>query len=416
MGHICYTCKKVLKWGNYKWTYDDILRDYKLVPPIGFTPEDRLCDNCKNQLPKQVYDLTEIRSPNTIVEKEQVNYSFKISNILQNGESIIHDTEDIEIVSLSHGKYVICSKNEDGKYLHKFFGETLLSGLRNFTYSNIVTFGFKSTTGILFIDDDKNDHYEIQLKFKSQIVILHHFLSFAHLRKIKITDKTVQEIQLKNNSEKIMLEKNNIELHKDEEVISTYYLKKRVKWNESSTAVNESHKFEITNFRIMQDGWCFPVFFDPKYTFSFDDAKKIISNSIISFTHDEYDDVFALNVKNTTSSSSTSSGGTNAVSFYGVGVNQELHSYAGTSEGSESGDIVFMSKGKIFCTWDKFVDPKGIVEIIKSAKKQFVSQDEKMPEPQVSLSDDDPLKILKKRYASGEISQEEFQKIKEDLV
>ena len=52
---------------------------------------------------------------------------------------------------------------------------------------------------------------------------------------------------------------------------------------------------------------------------------------------------------------------------------------------------------------------------MKWNKKQFESQDEKIHEPQVSLSDDDPLKILKKRYASGEITQEEFNKIKEDL-
>jgi hypothetical protein len=96
-------------------------------------------------------------------------------------------------------------------------------------------------------------------------------------------------------------------------------------------------------------------------------------------------------------------------------VNEELHSYAGTSEGSESGDIAFMSKGKLFCTWNKFADPKGIVEMIKSAKKQFVSQDEKMPEPKVFSSDDDPLNILKIRLAKGEISLEEFNEIKENL-
>jgi hypothetical protein len=366
---------------------------------------------------KEKYNISKEKSPNPFYAEDTISYNFEFSSILKNGESILDNTKFIDLKSTHHDFHSISFINNNNTYLHKFFSEDLgpISSA-GFTYSNIETFRFDFTTGILFIDDNKNDHYEIQLKFKSQIVILNHFLSFVHLRKIKITDKTVQEIQLKNNSEKIMLEKNNIKLHEDEEIISTYYLKRRVAWNEDKRVVNISEKYTITNFRIMQDVWCFPVFFDPKYTFSFDDAKKMISNSITNFTHDEYDDVFALNVKNTTSSSSLSSGGTNAVSFYGVGVNEELHSYAGTSQGSESGDVVFMSKGKIFFTWNKFVDPKGIVEMIKSAKKQFKSQDEKMPEPQVSLSDDDPLKILKKRYASGEISQEEFQKIKEDLV
>ena len=65
--------------------------------------------------------------------------------------------------------------------------------------------------------------------------------------------------------------------------------------------------------------------------------------------------------------------------------------------------------------WENFQDPKGIVEMIKSAKSQFESQDKKISEPAVSFSDDDPLKILKIRLAKGEITLEEFNKIKENL-
>ncbi len=365
---------------------------------------------------KEKYNISKIKDPQVNhTSVDNIQYIFDISSILKNGEVIFDNAKYVYLISNKDNFYSFSTADKKHTFLHKFFSSEIFVESKKFTHSNIETFEFKSDTGILFIDDDKNDHYEIQLKFKSQIVILHHFLSFVHLREIKITDKTVQEIQLKNNSEKIILEKNNIKLHEDEEIISSYYLKKRVAWDENGRITNISEKYTITNFRIMQDVWCHPVFFDPKYTFSLDDAKKMISNSIINFTHDEYDDVIALNVKNTTSSSSRSSGGTNAVSFYGVGVNEELHSYAGTSEGSESGDIVFMSKGKIFCTWDKFADPNGIVKMIKSAKKQFGSQDEKMSEPQVSLSEDDPLKILKIRFAKGEITLEEFNKIKENL-
>ena len=362
---------------------------------------------------KEKYNISKEKSPKFSYNNEEVGYSFEISDILQNGESIFYNAKYIELESLRHGKYVISTLVKDNTYLHKFFSNTSLSELYPFTYSNIVTFGFKSATGILFIDDDQNDHYEIQLKFKSQIVILHHFLNFLHLRKIKITDKTIQEIQLKSHSEKIMLEKNNIKLHENEEVLSTYYLKERIKWGDDDRVNTISTKFVITNFRIMQDVWCYPVLF---YTEPSVDIEEILSTSIINFTHDEYDDVFTSNVTTTKSSTSFSKGGTNAVSFYGVGVNQELHSYEGMSEAKESGDIIFMSKGKKFCTWDNFVDPKGIVEMIKSAKSQFESRDEKIPQPVVSSSEDDPLKILKMRLAKGEITLEEFNEIKENLV
>jgi tetratricopeptide (TPR) repeat protein len=43
------------------------------------------------------------------------------------------------------------------------------------------------------------------------------------------------------------------------------------------------------------------------------------------------------------------------------------------------------------------------------------SQNEKTPEPQAYSSDDDPLKILKIRLAKGEITLEEFNKIKDNL-
>jgi hypothetical protein len=361
---------------------------------------------------KEKYNISKDKSPDSVFSQENIEYSFEISSILKNGEVIFENAKYLHLMPFNHGVYTISAMHKNRTFIHKFFSRSGLSGLHNFTYSNIVTFGFTSATGILFIDDDKNDHYEIQLKFKSQIVILHHFLHFVHLRKIKNTDKTIQEIQLNNHSEKIMLEKNNIKLHENEEVLSTYYLKKRGYWTDDDRVNTISDKFIITNFRIMQDVWCYPVLFDKEPSI---DIEKTLSDSIINFTHDEYDDVFASNVTTTKSSTSFSRGGTNAVSFYGVGVNEELHSYEGTSEARESGDIIFMSKGKKFCTWDNFVDPKGIVEMIKSAKAQFRSQNEKIPEPQVSSSDDDPLKILKVRLAKGEITMDEFKELKDIL-
>jgi hypothetical protein len=362
---------------------------------------------------KEKYNTSKDKSPIPTFNEGIIEYAFEISGILKNGEIIFDNAKYINLFTRIDGSYAISPMDKNRTFIHKFFTENELSKLYNFTYSNIETFRFEGSTGILFIDDDKNDHYEIQLKFKSQIVILHHFLNFVHLRQIKINDKTIQEIQLKNHSEKIMLEKNNIKLHENEEILSTYYLVERGYWTDDDRVDTISTKFVITNFRIMQDVWCYPVLFDKDSSI---DIEKILSDSIVNFTHDEYDDVFASKVTTTKSSKSISRGGTDAVSFYGVGVNQELHSYEGTSEAKESGDIIFMSKGKKFCTWDNFVDPKGIVEMIKSAKSQFESQDEKIPQPVVSSSDDNPLKILKMRLAKGEITLEEFKEIKENLV
>jgi hypothetical protein len=362
---------------------------------------------------KEKYNISKEKSPIlTIPNQGKIQYYFEISSISKNGEVICDNAKYLGLDAYNHDKCTITIGTKNRTFIHKFFDENNLSELYDFTYSNITTFEFKAATGILFIDDDKNDHYEIQLKFKSQIVILYRFLNFVHLRKIKNIDKTIQEIQLKNHSEKILLEKNNIKLHEKEEVLSTYYLKKRVYWTDDDMVNTISDKFLITNFRIMQDVWCYPVLFDNEPSI---DIEKILSNKIINFTHDEYDDVFASNVTTTKSSTSFSKGGTNAVSFYGVGVNEELHSYEGTSEAREYGDIIFMSKGKKFCIWDNFVDPKGIVEMIKSAKAQFESQDDKILEPQMPSSDDDPLKILKVRLVKGEITMDEFNELKDIL-
>ena len=50
MGHICYVCKKVLKWNNLKWTSAQLIspdHGESQILPTGFTSEDRLCSNCR---------------------------------------------------------------------------------------------------------------------------------------------------------------------------------------------------------------------------------------------------------------------------------------------------------------------------------------------------------------------------------
>jgi hypothetical protein len=347
---------------------------------------------------------------------EIVDYEFEILNCLANGRDI-KSANTLRLTSLHQFtcNFIILNRNRlgSGKTMHRFDCDEFLffskGGDSEFSNSIPITLQLDHSTGKLIIDDDKNDHYEIQLKFKSQIYLLDKFVSFINLRQNKNSDETIKEIQLKNYSEKIMLEKNKIKLHEHEEIISNFSSSEREPYHdrESRNVITKYDKYTITNLRIINDVWIVPVFF---VTHDFDGELDA------NFAHDEYDDVIASNVKQTTSSTSIRTGGTDAISFSGIGVNQDNHTYQGTTTGNESGDIIFMSKGKKFHMWENFQDPKGIVEMIKSAKSQFESQDEKISEPVVSSSDDDPLKILKIRLAKGEITLEEFNKIKENLA
>jgi len=426
MGVECFVCKK--KLGRFLNRDSFSIKVADLIAPDGFSEKDKICSDCLKSLPKKdsstkeseknnaEYNTTTQKSPEAIYDvAANIAYIFKISNCLKNG-NVIESVNDIQLMSPYEFMYWINLRHNgfrSDKILHQFFDDEfkVLPKLSDSKFTRTIseTIQLDSTTGKLIIDDDKNDHYEIQLKFKSEIGILDRFLSFVNSRKNKVNDKTIQEIKLKNHSKKIMLEKNNIKLHEGEEILSNFIGKKQEKWRKDDYAIIKYEKYCITNFRIINEVWCNPVFFT-KY--SIDDVKQPL---IFNFTHDEYDDVITSNVKQTTSSTSVRTGGVNAVSVYGFGVNQDTHSYEGMTTGNESGDIIFMSKGKKLLVWDDFVDPKGIVEMIKSAKSQFESQDKKIIEPIVSSSDNDPLKILKMRLAKGEITLEEFNEIKENL-
>ena len=134
----------------------------------------------------------------------------------------------------------------------------------------------------------------------------------------------------------------------------------------------------ITNLRIMGDVWYYPAFFvNPE-------VKEVgfgQLEEITNFTHDQYDEIFIS--KNPASS---------------------------------QGSVKFMSKGKPFWVLRNTPEPERLVELMKYAKSQFESHDKKIIEPIVSSSDNNPLKILKMRLAKGEITLEEFNEIKENLV
>jgi|TARA_B110000438_G_C15810290_1_gene649305 hypothetical protein len=369
---------------------------------------------------KKKYDVSTVKSPKSfyISRTQEAHHLFEISNCLKNGKVIFDNVQNVTINSTTppyhspSGDFTIQLVDKKQNYVHKFFDfdfdVDVVDDDGNFSFSLIEIFNFESDTGKLFIDDDKNDHYEIQLKFKTQTMVLNQFLNFVHLRNIKINDQTLHPILIENNPEKIMLKKNNMKLHEYEQIVSIYSSKNSVKWNDDDYAVNILKKFVITNFRIMNDVWCNPILFDKRFNSETVDVEKIISDSIFNFTHDEYDDVIATNVKNRSSSMSISRGGTNEFIINNVGTNEELHSIQGISEGVDSGDIVFMLKGKRLWTWTNFQDPKGIVKMIKSSKKQFESQNE-------SPSEKELLQVLKMRLIKGEITKEEFTELKEML-
>ena len=57
MGHVCYSCKKELKWNMNKFDYKEITTsegflNKSLQPPVGFLLDDnRLCSQCVGKCP-----------------------------------------------------------------------------------------------------------------------------------------------------------------------------------------------------------------------------------------------------------------------------------------------------------------------------------------------------------------------------
>ncbi len=283
------------------------------------------------------------------------------------------------------------------------------------TTINIDKISFDKELGLNIITDH-NYNYKIQFKHKDQIRILEKFLDFVNLRETKVSDGTIKQVKLQNESDVIDLEINNHHKHPKEETIHnlSYNLSKEGK-------LIHFRVIEITNFRIINDIWAYPNNFAEHDEL---ESPRSLMKNVFSFTHDEYDDVIASNVKIETSSNSIRTGGVNAVSVYGVGVNQDTHSYQGITKGGEKGNIIFMSKGKKFYELEDIDDPRGVVELVRSAKSQFYSQpDESSLEKTVNMDDSakqdetpsekELLQVLKMRLIKGEITKEEFTELKE---
>ena len=283
------------------------------------------------------------------------------------------------------------------------------------TTINIDKISFDKELGLNIISDH-NNNYKIQFKHKDQTRTLEKFLDFVNLRETKVSDGTIKQVKLQNESDVIDLEINNHHKHPKEETIHnlSYNLSKEEK-------LIHFRVIEITNFRIINDIWAYPNNFAEHDEL---ESPHSLMKNVFSFTHDEYDDVIASNVKIETSSNSIRTGGVNAVSVYGVGVNQDTHSYQGITKGGEKGNIIFMSKGKKFYELEDIDDPRGVVELVRSAKSQFYSKPDESPlEKTVNVDDNtkqnespsekELLQVLKMRLIKGEITKEEFTELKE---
>ena len=452
MGSICYTCKKELKWMTTKFTYDKILEKCKRDFPIGFTSEDKLCDKCYKLIPehktskicytckkelkwnmlKMTYKeivSSSLGNPSMNVpegfrfkdrlcgdcyanlsrksnsdkpkkinteyhtEKQknlqlfQDGLTFEISNWKING-----DPQRGNYAGLASRKpfsyHFWVGKNGKFKTLEWYelfwFGELEKSMSINFSehthnIDECLTFEFEYHTGKLIIETKNNIHFEFQFKFQNQAAIVDQFLKFINLRNYKISDKIIKEIKLKNNSKKIELRINKKDLHEHEEVLVSYSDPMTFPFEKGEPEILIRDETQIiTNLRIMGDVWYYPAFFvNPE-------VKEVgfgQLEEITNFTHDQYDEIFIS--KNPASS---------------------------------QGSVKFMSKGKPFWVLRNTPEPERLVELMKYAKSQFESHDKKIIEPIVSSSDNNPLKILKMRLAKGEITLEEFNEIKENLV
>jgi hypothetical protein len=85
-----------------------------------------------------------------------------------------------------------------------------------------------------------------------------------------------------------------------------------------------------------------------------------------------------------------------------------------------------MSKGKKFYELEDIDDPRGVVDLVRSAKSQFYSKPDESPlEKTVNVDDNtkqnespsekELLQVLKMRLIKGEITKEEFTELKEML-
>ncbi len=158
--------------------------------------------------------------------------------------------------------------------------------------------------------------------------------------------------------------------------------------------INKSLKimFAVTNFRILL------------YNFEQSGGSSILLPTL--------DDVVVMNRSSVSDSVRTGTfvGGGRIKGFGGV------HASYGKSWSKVIGDLVFMVNGQDVMRWGGIADPTGISQMIKSVLRELYPKVKPKRKVKTTVSArDDPLMILKKRFASGEITKEEYEDMKKAL-
>ena len=454
----CFLCNKFLNF-SLKMTIKEI-KEYVGVQyvPKDMAEEDRLCSSCFDNLKVKLdwqnskgslsKESTEELSqglellPEHVVETVLISKKYKSSHydnyeityddkgtpfldidadwIKQDTGSMKLDKVEVGFFNFGYRFVVYKKKTIGSEVVAVFFGGELVGNQFQLDVKkiDIDSANLDKLTGLLNITSKNNHNFTIQLNHKGQVSHLKDFLDFVNLRENKVLNGVIKQIKLQNESDVINVEVNNHnDQPKEETILSlSYNLSKEEK-------IIHYRIIEITNFRIINDIWAYPNNFSDynelKYTHN-------LMTKVYSFTHDEYDAVIASNVKIETTSNSVRTGGVNVVSVYGFGVNQDNHSYQGITKGGEKGNIVFMSKGKKFYELESIDDPRGVVELIRSAKTQFCTKPDKLSlEKTVNVDDNikqsktssekELIQVLKMRLVKGEITKEEFTELKEML-
>jgi hypothetical protein len=266
-------------------------------------------------------------------------------------------------------------------------------------------------SGLLAITSKSKIIYGLQLTNRGQAHTFGMFLNFIKLRDSKVLSGYTKHLKLTNESNEIEVEINNPELQNHEELIHD------LSHAQSHNGILIHEKIVgITNLRLINDIWPYPNNFP---NFQELEIPDILMNNVFNFSHDEYDEVVASNVKKTREEDIV--GGVNSRSSYwnlvqsSVNLSYNESKHHASSIETEIGDIIFMADGKKFYILENIKDPQGVVGLIKSAKNAFKNRNQSINQSKNTFSDDDPLKIIKMRLAKGEITFEEFEKLKNIL-
>ena len=272
------------------------------------------------------------------------------------------DKIDVLFYNLKYKLKIFKKKTFGEQMMLYFFGGTWVNFDEEPVSDDLIIdqINLDTRSGLLNITSKSELAFKIQLTNKGQVNEFKKFLDFTNLRNNKVLNKTIKQIKLQNKLDIIDLEINSNYLQTGEELIHNL--------SNNRTKNNELIYLRIiwiTNLRVINDIWAYPNNFPDHDELS--DLGNLMNN-IFNFTHDQYDDVIASNVKKIGEENIV--GGINHKSSYwnlvqnSVDLSYNESKHHASSVEIETGNIIFMSKGKKFFELEGVEDPKGLVEMI----------------------------------------------------